>query len=207
MRPKLDWRAALTGAALCFAYVCAAAVPTPAFSDDSDGTTTTTTPTATAAKVAVSDRHMNVRAGRRAIVRGVIRPAGSTVALQIRRGNRWVTLDRDRTDARGVYVLRDRQRSPLSARARVKVSQGPAGSRRIGRLNVYRSAYASWYGPGLYGNQLGCGGRLGTSQLGVAHKSLPCGTRVTLRHNGRVVRVPVIDRCLLYTSPSPRDRS
>ena len=34
----------------------------------------------------------------------------------------------------------------------------------------------------------------GPSQLGVAHKSLPCGTRVTLRHSGRVVRVRVIDR-------------
>jgi hypothetical protein len=44
---------------------------------------------------------MNVRTGRHAVVRGVIQPAGSTVALQIRRGNRWVTLDRDRTDARG----------------------------------------------------------------------------------------------------------
>ena len=30
--------------------------------------------------------------------------------------------------------------------------------------------------------------------MGVAHKSLPCGTKVTLRHQGRVVRVPVIDR-------------
>lgn len=193
MRPKLDWRAALSGAALCFSYVCAAAVPPSAFSD-SPGTSTTTTPTATASKVGVSDRRMNVRMGRRAVVRGVIRPAESTVALQIRRGDRWVTLDRDRTDARGAYVLRDRQRSPLSARARVKVSKGPAGSRRIGRLNVYRHALASWYGPGLYGRRTGCGGSLGYSQLGVAHKSLPCGTRVTLRHRGRVVRVPVIDR-------------
>ena len=74
------------------------------------------------------------------------------------------------------------------------VSNGPAGSRRIGRLNVYRSAYASWYGPGLYGGHLGCGGTLDAGDLGVAHKSLPCGTRVTLRHHGRVVRVPVIDR-------------
>ena len=192
MRPKLDWRAALSGAALCFAYVCAAAVPPAASSDETQGTTTT--PTATASKVAVSDRRMNVRTGRRAVVRGVIAPAGSTVALQIRRGNRWVTLDRDRTDARGAYVLRDRQRSPLSARARVKVSQGPAGSRGIGRLNVYRSAYASWYGPGLYGGHLSCGGTLDAGDLGVAHKSLPCGSKVTLRHRGRVMRVPVIDR-------------
>ena len=138
---------------------------------------------------------MNVRMGRRAVVRGVIRPAGSTVALQIRRGNRWVTLDRDRTNARGAYVLRDRQRRPLSARARVMVSRGPSGSRRIGRLNVYRHALASWYGPGFYGRRdRAAAGASATPQLGVAHKTLPCGTRVTLRHRGRVVRVPVIDR-------------
>jgi rare lipoprotein A len=52
----------------------------------------------------------------------------------------------------------------------------------------------SWYGPGLYGNELSCGGRLTPGTLGVAHKTLPCGTRVTLRHGKRVVRVPVVDR-------------
>ena len=30
--------------------------------------------------------------------------------------------------------------------------------------------------------------------LGVAHKSLPCGTMVQFRYNGKVVTVPVIDR-------------
>ena len=164
-------------------------MPAAAPADETQGT-----PTATASNVAVSDRRMNVRTGRRAIVRGRIQPAGSTVALQIRGKRGWKTLDRDRTDARGTYVLRDRQRSPLSARARVKVISGPAGSRRIGRLNVYRSAYASWYGPGLYGGHLSCGGTLDAGDLGVAHKSLPCGSKVTLRHHGRVVRVRVIDR-------------
>ena len=189
MRPKLDWRAAVTGGALCLAYTCAAAVPSAAPAQETQGT-----PTATASTVAVSDRRMNVRMGRRAVVRGTIQPAGSTVALQIRRNGRWKTLDRDRTDARGAYVLRDRQRRPLSAQARVKVSRGPAGHRGIGRLNVYRLSYASWYGPGLYGGHLSCGGTLDAGDMGVAHKSLPCGTKVTLRHHGRVVRVPVIDR-------------
>jgi rare lipoprotein A len=190
LRPKLDWRAAVTGSALCLAYTCAAAVPATAPADDTQGT-----PTATASKVDVSKRHLNVRMGRRAVVRGRIQPAGSTVALQIRRNGRWKTLDRDRSDARGVYVLRDRQHRPLSAHARVKVSKGgPAGHRGLGRLNVYRTALASWYGPGLYGGHLSCGGTLSSSKLGVAHKSLPCGTKVTLRHHGRVVRVPVIDR-------------
>jgi rare lipoprotein A len=190
LRPKLDWRAVLSAGALLSAYTCAAAMPTPALATDTQGTT----PTATASTVGVSQRRLNVQAGRRAVVRGRIQPPGSTVALQVRRHGRWVTLDRDRTDAYGRYVLRDRMRSPMSARARVHVSHGPSGKHGLGRLNVYRHALASWYGPGLYGNRLGCGGRLGSSQLGVAHKSLPCGTKVTLRHHGRVVRVPVIDR-------------
>jgi len=67
-------------------------------------------------------------------------------------------------------------------------------ARVLGRLNVYREANASWYGPGLFGNKLGCGGTLNVGSLGVANKSLPCGTKVTLRHHGRVVRVRVIDR-------------
>ena len=194
MRPKLDWRAVLSGGALCFASTCAAATPDPALADDTQGTPAGTAPTATVSKVAVTGRRLNVRMGRRAVVRGRTRPAGSTLALQVRRRGRWVTLDRDRTGVQGRYVLRDRVRRPMSVRARVRVSRGPAGMRRLGRLNVYRHALASWYGPGLYGNLTGCGGRLGWSQLGVAHKSLPCGTRVTLRHRGRVVRVPVIDR-------------
>jgi len=190
LRPKLDWRAVLSGGALCLAYTCAAAMPSAAHAQETQGTT----PTATVSKVGVTDRRLNVRLGRRAVVRGRIQPAGSTVALQIRRRGRWVTLDRDRTGTQGRYVLRDRLRRPMSVRARVKVSRGPAGSRGVGRLNVYRHALASWYGPGFYGQRTGCGGRLGWSQLGVAHKTLPCGTRVTLRHRGRVIRVPVIDR-------------
>ena len=59
---------------------------------------------------------------------------------------------------------------------------------------MYRPALASWYGPGLYGGRLACGGTLEPGTLGVASKTLPCGTKVTLRHGTHVVRVPVIDR-------------
>ena len=59
------------------------------------------------------------------------------------------------------------------------------------------TTYASWYGPGLYGgSRSGCSGRaLQVGQVGVAHKTLPCGTRVTFRHGGRsVTSSPVIHR-------------
>jgi hypothetical protein len=55
-------------------------------------------------------------------------------------------------------------------------------------------AVASWYGPGFYGNRTACGLTYTESSWGVAHRSLPCGTPVQFRHNGRVVTAPVIDR-------------
>src|SRR4029079_12146618 len=112
--------------------------------------------------------------------------------LSIQRLGGWWTLDRDRTNRAGRFVLRKRIRGAMSARARVRLNSGE--TRMLGRLNVYRRALASWYGPGLFGNKLGCGGTLQVGSLGVANKSLPCGTKVTLRHHGRVVRVRVIAR-------------
>lgn len=54
--------------------------------------------------------------------------------------------------------------------------------------------YASWYGPGFYGNRTACGKRLKTTTVGVAHKKLPCGTRVAFAYMGHWVRAKVIDR-------------
>ena len=54
----------------------------------------------------------------------------------------------------------------------------------------------SWYGPGFYGKRTACGQAYTESIIGVAHKSLPCGTKVTFKNpaNGKVVTAPVIDR-------------
>ena len=149
--------------------------------------------TATIAATGVVKKRMHVRAGTPVVVAGAARPgtSGVVASLEIKRGGRWRTLDRDRTSAAGRYSLRERVWRPMSAPARVRVG---TARRHVGRLNVYRTAYASWYGPGLYGNALGCGGRLAPGRLGVAHKTLPCGTKVTLRRGTRTVRVPVIDR-------------
>jgi rare lipoprotein A (peptidoglycan hydrolase) len=45
-----------------------------------------------------------------------------------------------------------------------------------------------------YGLPIACGGILHVPQLGVANKTLPCGTEVIFRYGGRAIRVPVIDR-------------
>ena len=52
----------------------------------------------------------------------------------------------------------------------------------------------SWYGPGFWGQGTACGQTLTQTTLGVAHRTLPCGTLVTFRYNGTQVTVPVIDR-------------
>ena len=53
---------------------------------------------------------------------------------------------------------------------------------------------ASWYGPGLYGNSTACGQTLRPATLGVAHKTLPCGTTVKFVYHGHVLITRVIDR-------------
>jgi Lytic transglycolase len=45
-----------------------------------------------------------------------------------------------------------------------------------------------------YGLPIACGGVLHVPQLGVANKTLPCGTMVTFVYGGRAIRVPVLDR-------------
>jgi Lytic transglycolase len=45
-----------------------------------------------------------------------------------------------------------------------------------------------------YNLPIACGGVLHVPQLGVANKTLPCGTMVTFVYGNRAIRVPVLDR-------------
>jgi len=147
----------------------------------------------------VATKRLNVRAGRTAVVAGRLRPAraGRTVTLERRAGRGWKTIDKARTTASGRYALRYRTQGADLLTVRVKFAgdrTARPARRSVGRLNAFRPALASWYGPGLFGNALGCGGRLSPGTIGVAHKSLPCGTKLTLRKGSRIVRARVIDR-------------
>lgn len=57
-----------------------------------------------------------------------------------------------------------------------------------------KSKVASWYGPGFYGGRTACGQRLKRKTIGIAHRRLPCGTKVVLNKGGRWLRTRVIDR-------------
>ncbi len=61
-------------------------------------------------------------------------------------------------------------------------------------VTVYRSSLATLYGPGFFGHRTACGQRLTRSMVGVASRTLRCGTKVSILYRGRTMIVPVIDR-------------
>ncbi len=61
-------------------------------------------------------------------------------------------------------------------------------------ITLYTPAKATWYGPGFYGRKTACKLKMSKTLVGVAHKSLPCGTMVTFLYKGRTITAPVVDR-------------
>jgi rare lipoprotein A len=61
-------------------------------------------------------------------------------------------------------------------------------------VTVYRPSLATLYGPGFYGHRTACGIILRRNTIGVANRTLPCGTPVAIDYQGQTVIVPVIDR-------------
>jgi rare lipoprotein A len=62
------------------------------------------------------------------------------------------------------------------------------------QTTVFQGAVSSWYGPGFWGRRTACGTRLRRATVGVAHRTLPCGTKVEMYYRGKTLTVPVIDR-------------
>ena len=144
--------------------------------------------------ITVNARH-HVLAGQTVRLTGLgSREAGRTVLVRVRHGGGWKTVDRVRTAAAGGYAASWSPKGLARYGVRVRTVDGSAKRSLEGGVTVYRRSAASWYGPGFYGRRTACGRTLGRGTLGVAHKSLPCGTKVALRYRGRSVVAPVIDR-------------
>src|ERR1039457_3152009 len=61
-------------------------------------------------------------------------------------------------------------------------------------IKIHKSAIATWFGPGFYGQQTACGQTLTPATVGVANRKLPCGTLVKVTYHGKPLTVPVVDR-------------
>jgi rare lipoprotein A len=103
----------------------------------------------------------------------VVAPDGSFLA-------RW------RTDEIGSFTVR-----AVVAGAQ---AQAADASSLTTSVTVYRGARATWFGPGFYGRHTACGQVMSHALLGVAHRTLPCGTPVALFYAGKTITVPVVDR-------------
>jgi hypothetical protein len=88
----------------------------------------------------------------------------------------------------------DLREEPPQARPSAALPDATAGSIK---KNLWRlDTNLSWYGPGFYGKRTACGLAMTESLVGVAHRTLPCGTMITFKNpaNGRIVTAPVVDR-------------
>jgi rare lipoprotein A len=88
----------------------------------------------------------------------------------------------------GQFQLRGVLASAASSAAASPSSSAPR------TVIVYKPSIATWYGPGFYGKRTACGQRLTRTMLGVAHKTLPCGTQVQVSFRDHTIVVPVVDR-------------
>ena len=146
-----------------------------------------------AARMRVAEREHAVLAGEQIQVAGRLLPGrtGRTIALQGHSGRGWSTLGHARTGGRGGFAVRYRPVSGTDRHLRV-VFGGDRANARVtagaGAVTLYEPAVASWYEDG---GSTACGYHAG---LGVANRTLPCGTKVRLRHAGRTVTATVDDR-------------
>ena len=123
-----------------------------------------------------------VEVQRRDAGRGWVRVATGAAAADGTVAARW------RPGALGSVVLRLAVRRAGHARARAAGASAPATT------TVFRPVRATWYGPRFFGRRTACDVLLDPLLLGVAHRTLPCGTPVTVFSGGRTATVPVVDR-------------
>jgi rare lipoprotein A len=113
-------------------------------------------------------------------------------------GGRWVTTSQATIRSDGSFTAYWHANRPGLLAFRAILGGGGGGSTASSwptvNVIVYRPAVATIYGPGFWGNRTACGETLHRNTLGVAHRTLPCGTRVSIYYGGRTIEVPVIDR-------------
>jgi hypothetical protein len=141
--------------------------------------------------------------GRRQRVSGAIEGAapGQTVVVALGDGEGdWRTVAQARTGPDGSFstVWRADRVGRFTLRATVQSGRRRASGAGRGGLSapvtVYEAGMATMFGPGLYGGRTACSGVLTPRTVGVAHRTLPCGTRVEVFYGRRRMVVPVVDR-------------
>jgi rare lipoprotein A len=100
------------------------------------------------------------------------------------------------SDGSFAAAWRTRAAGPLTIRAVLQGNQASSAAASAPSVSVtlYRRSIATLYGPGFYGQRTACGVILRRRTIGMANRTLKCGTEVQVYYSGRVMTVPVIDR-------------
>lgn len=124
--------------------------------------------------------------------------AGDTVEIdQLSSSSAWVPVADAIAQRGGSFSAAWHPSHPgqLTIRAVINGSQASsAAAAPTVSVTVYRRSTATLYGPGFYGHRTACGKILRRGTIGVANRTLPCGTPVEIYYKGGVITVPVIDR-------------
>lgn len=195
--------------ALCATAIAVIAAPTAMAGDDPStggaqappSATTEGVITASGPQIAISTR-AGTMVRKLARFRGSVpaSAAGRTIAIErfAAKTQTWTAVAIATVGADGTYIARWRARFVGVHRVRavlLSTSQAVAASASPElAITVHRPAMATWYGPGFYGRRTACGVKMSRTLLGVAHKTLPCGTQVAVLYKGRRITVPVVDR-------------
>jgi rare lipoprotein A (peptidoglycan hydrolase) len=70
----------------------------------------------------------------------------------------------------------------------------PASTTSTTPKTVHPTGIATWFGPGFYGKKTACGQTLTPGVVGVANRTLPCGTLIKVAYGSHTLTVPVLDR-------------
>ncbi|MBA2764925.1 MAG: hypothetical protein H0U42_09635 [Thermoleophilaceae bacterium] len=134
--------------------------------------------------------------GRKVEASGELLPGaeGRRILVEARRKGDWKRVER--VDAGKPFDVswRPERVGSYKLRASFEGDKRNLGEREAAPVMVFRESVTSIYGPGFYGRQTACGQRLERKTVGVAHKKIACGKKVTFRRKGRSITVPVIDR-------------
>lgn len=130
---------------------------------------------------------------------GTASPGGAVAIQRLdTKAHQWVTAATATADAQGNFVARwhTDQSGVFSVRVvpagdhQVRASSAPPTV----QVTVFKRSLATWFGPGFYGHKTACGQKMTRALVGVASRTLPCGSRVSFLYRGQTVTVPVVDR-------------
>ena len=122
--------------------------------------------------------------------------SGRKVEIQLQgKGSSWLAVTRGPAARDGSFKLS--WRAPKSGRFLARAVPTGAHTSDLAAtpmtvITVHNKTEATWYDQA--GTTSACGVKLRKKTLGVAHKTLPCGTLLDFSFRGKAITVPVIDR-------------